>query len=189
MGQDLASLRDIGDSESFLALLDRIVSDTFTEDYWNITLPNELATSSPQSPSLFAYYAALNLLDARVLFSNMKVSELLDPALNPKKTPIERHHLFPKGYLAKAGITQSRDTNQIANYALVEWPDNVGISDKSPAKYFPQYAARLSTDELDSMRFWHALSEGWEHMEYRQFLEERRKLIAQVICSGFSRLL
>ena len=189
MEQGLASLRDIGDAESFLALLDRIVTDTFTEDYWNITLPNELATSSSQSPSLFAYYAALNLLDARVLFSNMKVSELLDPALNPKKTPIERHHLFPEGYLTKTGVTQRRDANQIANYALVEWPDNIGISDKSPAEYFPQYTTRLSSDELDSMRFWHALPEGWEHMEYRQFLEERRKLIAQVIRSGFEKLL
>ena len=189
MEQDLASLRDIRNAEGFLALLDRIVTDAFTEDYWNITLPNDLATSSSQSPSLFAYCAALNLLDARVLFSDMKVSELLDPALNPTKAPIERHHLFPKGYLAKAGITQRRDTNQIANYTLVEWPDNIGISDKSPAEYFLQYATRLSSDELDSMRVWHALPEGWEHMEYRQFLEERRKLIAQVIHTGFNRLL
>ena len=189
MEQDLASLRNIGDTESFLALLDRIVTDTFTEDYWNITLPNELATSSSQSPSLFAYYAALNLLDARVLFSNMKVSELLDPVLQSKKASIERHHLFPKGHLAKSGITQMRDTNQIGNYALVEWPDNIGISDKSPAEYFPQYAKRLSSDERDSMRFWHALPEDWEHMEYYQFLAERRKLIAQVIHSGFSKLL
>jgi len=189
MEQDLASLRDIGDAESFLNLLNRIVTDAFTEDYWNITLPNELATSSPRSPSLFAYYAALNLLDARVLFSNMKVSELLDPVLQPKKASIERHHLFPKGYLAKANIAEKRDTNQIANYALVEWPDNIGISDKSPAEYFPQYAKRLSSDELDSMHFWHALPEGWEHMEYRQFLAERQKFIAQVIHNGFNNLL
>ena len=62
----------------------------------------------------------MNLLDARVLFSKMKVSELLDPAMKARKSAIERHHLFPKGYLAKLGIKELRDTNQIANYALVE---------------------------------------------------------------------
>jgi hypothetical protein len=97
MEQDLARLRDIKDATGFIAFLDRIISDTLTEDYRNITLPNELATSSPRSPSLFAYYAAMNLLDARVLFSKMKVSELLDPAMKAHKSAIEWHHLFPKG--------------------------------------------------------------------------------------------
>jgi hypothetical protein len=97
MEQDLARLRDIKDATGFIAFLDCIISDTLTEDYWNITLPNELATSLPRSPSLFAYYAAMNLLDARVLFSKMKVSELLDPAMKARKSAIERHHPMFKG--------------------------------------------------------------------------------------------
>ena len=52
----------------------------FTSDYWDISLPNRLDTSSPRSPALFAYLAALNLLDAEVLFSDVRVRELLDPA-------------------------------------------------------------------------------------------------------------
>jgi hypothetical protein len=187
MEQDLLGLRSIRSAEDFVSLLDRVITDAFTEDYWNITLPNNLATSSPRSPSLFAYYAALNLLDARVLFSKMKASELLDPAIQAHKSSLERHHLFPAGYLAKLGIKERSDTNQIANYALVEWSDNIGISDASPAEYFPKYAERFTGDELESMRFWHALPQGWENMDYKQFLIERRRLIANVIRNGFNK--
>ena len=70
----------------------------------------------------------MNLLDARVLFLKMNVSGLLDPAMKARKSVIERHHLFPKGYLAKLGIKEVRDTNQIANYALVEWSGNIDIA-------------------------------------------------------------
>ena len=189
MEQDLARLRDVSNAAGFVGVLDRVVADTFTDDYWNITLPNELATSSARSPSLFAYYAALNLLDARALFSSIKVSELLDPAVKAHKSAVERHHLFPKGYLRKQGITGQRETNQIANYALVEWSDNIGISDSSPSSYFPKYAARFSSDDLERMCYWHALPAGWETMSYRDFLEARRKAIAQVIRDGFERLL
>jgi hypothetical protein len=185
MEEDLARLRDVEDGESFVSLLDNIIQNNFTDDFWSINLPDELETSSGRSPSLYAYYAALNLLDARVLFSKMKASELMDPALVGIKSAIERHHLFPKGYLKELGITGRRETNQIANYALVEWSDNIAISDRSPADYFPEYARRFPEDELEQMMKWHALPVGWEEMEYSQFLAERRKLIAEVIREGF----
>ena len=108
MEADLARLRSINDTASFVKNFDQVISDTLTEDFWAITLPNEIATSSPRSPSLFAYYAALNLLGARVLFSKMKVSELLDPAIKGKKAGTERHHLFPKNYLKKMNITTTK---------------------------------------------------------------------------------
>ncbi len=44
-----------GHAEKFCQTLDRIVRDTFTQDYWDITLPNRLDTSSPKSPPLAAY--------------------------------------------------------------------------------------------------------------------------------------
>jgi len=188
MEQDLALLRGKKSGQEFIQLTERIIADTFTEDYWNISLPNALATSSPRSPSLFAFYAALNLLEARVLFSKMKVSELLDPALRGPKTAIERHHLFPRAYLRTLGLTATRDTNQIANFALVEWSDNIDISDKSPSEYFPLYAARFTQQDLDEMMYWHALPKGWEEMEYTEFLEARRKHVARVIRDGYVKL-
>jgi hypothetical protein len=188
MEADLTRLRSVNDANGFVKNFDQLISDTLTEDFWTITLPNEIATSSPRSPSLLAYYAALNLLDAKVLFSKMKVSELLDPAIKAKKSGTERHHLFPKNYLKKMDITEIRDTNQIANYALVEWSDNIEISDSAPSEYLPQYLARFSADDLKDMYNWHALTQGWESMTYEDFLKMRRKAIAQVIRDGFQRL-
>lgn len=188
MEQDLAELRGLRDGQGFLGLIDRTVSDAFTDDYWSITLPNELATSSARSPSLFAYYASLNLLDADVLFSQLKVSELLDPAIVGTKAAVERHHLFPRSYLKTLGISSTRDTNQIANFALVEWSDNIDISNTPPAEYYPQYAVRFRREKLERMLRWHALPEGWHTMEYPDFLGARRKSIAGVIRDGYRKL-
>jgi hypothetical protein len=117
--------------------------------------------------------------------AKMRVAELLDPAVKARKSAIEQHHLFPKGYLAKLGIKEQRDTNQIANYALVEWSDNIDIADRSPAEYFPRYAERFSAEELSQMCYWHALPTGWEQMGYHEFLEARRQCIAAIIREGF----
>lgn len=188
MEADLARLRNVKDANGFCNILNQIITDTFTDDYWNITLPNDLATSSARSPSLFAYYSALNLLDAKVLFSKMKVSELLDPAMKAKKSSTERHHLFPKNYLKTIGVSDTKEINQIANFALVEWTDNIAITDKAPATYLPKYLKRFSEAEIDSLSYWHALPREWETFDYPTFLEQRRKLMAKVIRDGFAEL-
>ncbi|MDP9369980.1 MAG: hypothetical protein M3Q03_17195 [Chloroflexota bacterium] len=123
-----------------------------------------------------------------MLFSKLKVSELLDPASRGKRAAVERHHLFPKNYLRRLGIEGTYNTNQIANFALVEWPDNANISDTAPSDYFPTFARSLSPQELAQMRYWHELPQEWEHLPYDRFLEERRKGIARVIRDGFMRL-
>jgi len=188
MEQDLALLRGLTTAEQFVTTLDREIDAVLTEDYWKITLPNELATSSARNPGLFAYYAALCLVDARVLFSKMKVAELLDPAIKAKKSALERHHLFPRRYLERIGITERRDINQVANYAMVEWSDNIAISDEPPSFYAPKFESRFSREELKRMYFWHALPERWYEMDYYAFLEERRKRMAAVIREGFEML-
>jgi len=185
---DLARLRDIDTAKGFLTTLSHICDITLTNDFWAVSLPNDLATSSPRSPSLFAYHAALVLLDARALFSKIKVADLLDPSMHAKRSAVERHHLFPKGFLSKLGITAIRDTNQIANYALVEWGDNADISDQAPVDYLPPMKNRFSQSDLERMYRLHALPPNWEHMEYRDFLEKRREMMAQVIAEGYSTL-
>ena len=188
MEADLAKLREVENQEGFKEVIDQICSATTTSDYWEITLPNELATSSARSPSMFAYFASLILLDAKVLFSDQKVSELLAGATHEPRAPIERHHLFPKAYLEKSGVTTTARKNQIANYGLVEWGDNVKISDKAPCDYLKTYAARFDTAALERMYFWHALPDNWETMAYDDFLRERREMISKVIRRAYSAL-
>ena len=79
--------------------------------------------------------------------------------------------------------------NQQANYALVESPDNIDISDNPPAEYLAKIRRRFAEEDWKRMSYMHALPEGWETMPYMEFLENRRKLMAQVIREGFESLL
>jgi len=185
---DLARFRSLSTADEFVSVLDGTSDATLTGDYWSITLPNDLATSAAYGPSLFAYYASLVLLDAQALFSDQKIGDLLDPSVHGTKSPAERHHLFPKAYLDSLGIRETREVNQIANYALAEWGDNVHIGGRSPAEYAPELAARFGPEDLRRMHYWHALPDGWEQMEYRDFLARRRELIATVIRDGYDTL-
>ena len=165
------------------------ISDSIlTGDYWSISLPTELATSSPRSPSLFSYHAALILLDAKALWSDMKYTDTLDPNIVSNKSSVEKHHLFPFNYLKKLGYKSTRDTNQIANYALLEWGDNVSISDQAPKDYIHAMEERFSASDLEKMYYWHALPKEWYLMDYPDFLVQRRELIAKVIRDGYEHL-
>lgn len=188
MEQDLADLRSVKTGDEFLSHLQKVIDSALTNDFWSITLPNDLATAAARSPSWYAYCAALNLLDAQVLFSTMKVAELLDPVTHAKKASLERHHLFPKNYLQSIGIEDDRDRNQIANFALVEWTDNIEISDKPPAEYLATYQARYAKSDLDQLYKKHALPPNWQNLNYQDFLVERRKLMAEVIKEGFGKI-
>lgn len=185
---DLARLRDVQDAAGFVQTLDQVCDAALTSDFWSITLPNDLATSSPRSPSLFAYYAALVLEEARALFSDQKVEALLDPSVHSTRSAAERHHLFPKAHLKALGITDLRETNQIANYALLEWGDNGEIGAQAPAEYLPVMRGRIPSKELIKQYRWHALPDGWEEMPYKAFLAARRERIARLIAEGYETL-
>lgn len=185
---DLARLRGVQDPARFVSVIEEICNATLTNDYWAITLPNDLATAAASSPSMFAFFAALTLHDARVLFSKHKVTELLDRSTKSKKSALERHHLFPKEHLKKIGIADPRDTNQIANFTLVEWGDNGEISGDSPTDYVPILAQRFKGTELAQMYAWHALPDGWENMEYHEFLKKRREMMATSIRDAYQKL-
>lgn len=188
MEADLARLRTVDTAERFKMVLEEIIEAQLTNDFWKITLPMSLATSSSTSPSLYAYYAAQYVLNASGLFSRLKVSDLLQEGLRSKKSAVERHHLFPKAWLEKNGVPDQTLRNQIANYALVEWSDNIDISDKHPSVYLPHYLNRLTQYDKDQMYYWHALPENWEEMEFNDFLVSRRKLISKVIEDAFEQI-
>jgi len=188
MEMDLAGLRELKTPEQFLNKMTQVEEATLTDDFWTKTLPLDLATSAGRSPALFGFYAAQTLLGARALFSKSSVADLLDPPAYGQKKALERHHIFPRQYLKNKGVDSVRDINQIANYALVEWDDNIAISDAPPAVYWPEYAKRFGADALEQMCSWHALPDQWWILTYEAFLAARRPLIAAVIRDGYKKL-
>jgi hypothetical protein len=50
---------------------------------------------------------------------------------------------FRSPCLKTEGITDQRDYNQIANFAVVEWGDNTAVSGKPPSEYVPTFEARF----------------------------------------------
>ncbi len=192
--QDLTRIGELPNREpqTFIDHLNTQINISLPNDFWSITLPAALNTSASRSPALFGYIAALNILDADALLATASVRSWLDPALLARKG-IERHHLFPKEYLSKKlGISSPRQVNQIANFALVEWSDNIAISDKSPTVYWPEELAKkksLNSDRMTRQAYWHALPAPWPDIDFENFLTQRRNLMALVIRDAYLRLL
>ncbi len=182
---DLARLRGLTNADQFANVLRDICDASLTSDYWSITLPSDLATAAANSPSMFAFFAALTLHDAKVLFSTQKVADLLDPATKSNRSALERHHLFPRGYLKSIGVTDTRDINQIANFTLIEWGDNGEVSDRAPGDYVVSLQKRFRPEDLERLHYWHALPDGWETMPYGEFLKRRRERMAAVIRDAY----
>ena len=113
MDGDLNRLDGLADGAAFVALLDQIIASELTSDYWGITLPAALDSSSARNPQLFAFVAAQNRLNAPVLFSHKKVGDLIDPAIKSHRKALERHHLFPRAWLERNGVDDLKQINQI----------------------------------------------------------------------------
>jgi hypothetical protein len=185
---DLNLLRDIEDGAGFLAKLREICATALTSDFWTITLPSRLANMVTRSPSLYAYQAAQIMLDARVLYGQSKISALTDGSVSGSRAALEQHHLFPRAYLEENGVRETMHINQIANYALLEWPENTAIGKASPATYVPPLDARLSAAEREELYFLHALPPLWWEMRYEDFPVDRRSRMARVVRAAWERL-
>jgi hypothetical protein len=188
MDGDLNRLKEVKDANGFVSALEGIMANELTNDFWTVTLPANLDSSSARNPELFAYTAAQNRLSAPVLFSHKNVSDLLDPSIKTKKKALERHHLFPRAWLERQGIEDLKRINQVANFALLEWPDNIDISDDPPSEYVPRIRSRFSDVDWSRMYEYHALPAGWEGLPYDDFLVKRRQLMAAITRRGFESL-
>lgn len=176
--------------DAFKASINLQISTTMTDDWWRVTLPEDLHTSNASGPAYTAYLAALNILNAEALLSTLSVKDWLDPSRRPMKG-VERHHLFPRQYLKdQLGYSTTRQINQVANQALVEWSDNIQISDHAPSIYWSEQirAKNIGDERLKQQRWWHALPENWTELDYEEFLDKRRNLIAAIIREGFKKL-
>ena len=187
----LNSIKGLNTLEEYKQFILSRVNERLTNDYFDITLlgSDGLAVSGKGNNAWNAYVASLNIMDAKILFSksNLLVSKLFEPGTDGNRKSLEKHHLFPKAYLKSKGYTDAK-INQMANYAFIDWKDNMDILNDAPSVYYPIVCEGKSEEEILRMEEENALPHGWENMAYEDFLAERRKLMAAKIKAAFAQL-
>lgn len=188
--QELNDIERLKTEEEFEKYINSRISLVFTNDYFTHNIPDDLNSSAAISAVYNTYLAALNILNVKVLFSDLYYNQLLTDDYDGNRKALEKHHLFPKAYLERIGIKDDRDKNQIANYAYIEWGDNMTIGDEAPAEYFEDiFNRKTSIEEREAIMKYNALPQKWYNMAYNDFLIARRKMMSEVIKEGYSKLL
>lgn len=184
----LNSIKQLSSFEDYKEFIVARVTARLTNDYFDITLlgSDGLAVSGRGNNAWNAYVASLNILNAKILFSkgNLLVSTLFAPGTDGSRKSLEKHHLFPKAYLKSLGVPENK-INQMANYAFIDWKDNMNILDDAPEKYYPIVCQDKSAEGIIRMEEENAPPHGWESMTYDDFLAERRKMMAAKIKQAY----
>lgn len=192
MDRDMRSIEEKG----FVKFFAEIEASALSESFWNVTLPQALETSSINSPAFNIFLAAQINTNCNSLFMNgTKISDLVTISGDV-------HHIFPKAYLKKNGVTSKIKYNQVANYIYLDTQVNKAISDDAPAIYFSKVKEQcrtknivlgnISTDELlnENLRE-NCIPDDIFCMDiesYDVFLQKRRKLMAKFIQEYYKNL-
>jgi len=185
MDSDMRQIASKGFEVFFRETEAAVLSDAF----WDIGLVQNLETSSINSPYFSAFIASQIYAGANSLFMNgTKVSDLIN-------TMGDVHHIFPKDYLKKSGVTERSKYNQVANYIYLDTQVNILIGNKAPGEYFSMIENQFETgnlkygnisnrddyiSNLDTNCIPHSII-NMDAGNFEEFLFERRKLIAQKI--------
>ena len=185
MHRDMKSIEEKG----FLQFLAEIEASALSDVFWDVTLPQYLETSSVNSPAFNTFIAAQINQNCNSLFmAGTKVSDLITIAGDV-------HHIFPKNYLKKHGVTNKTKYNQVANYIYLDTQVNKAISDDAPNVYFGKALEQCETKNIELGNISetevlqinlneNCIPDGITTMtveQYDEFLLERRKLMAQLI--------
>lgn len=185
MDRDMRSIQEKG----FLNFLAEVEASTLSDAFWTVSLPQNLETSSVNSPAFNVFLATQVFLNCNSLLMNgTKVSDLITIAG-------DIHHIFPRAYLKKNGITSKIKYNQVANYIYLDTQVNKAISDAAPCDYFSRAFTQCETKMIvlgnitDPMLLERNLTENaiprsvkdMDATHYDAFLLERRKRMAAMI--------
>lgn len=192
MDRDMRRIADQG----FVSSYNEIAASQLSDNFWSVTLPQNLTTTSTRTGAWMAYVASQVRAADNTLFTNgFKVADVIGNVGDV-------HHIFPKAYLRKEIDAPQRLHNQIANYTYLEKRINIAIGEKSPGDYFSQahdaviegepYFGDISDEEtLASNLKANCIPEGIFDMtakDYEVFLAKRRALMARKIRRYFESL-
>lgn len=188
-------IRQIG-ANGLLAHTKSVIDATLGEDFWHGLLPQQMDTSSGNSPYFHCYRAAqVSMGDKGFLSRDITVRDLL---LNR----CDVHHVYPKNHLkVKHKLSKGR-YNQIANFVVAQSEINIAIGDKDPQVYFSELSEQCAggdrkyggiTDQAEMKANLRAnclpesLLDG-VIPDYEDFLRQRRSLMALKIKTWFQTL-
>lgn len=166
------------------------------DTFWNVTIPQNLQSSSTSTPAYVVYLAAqCKMGDNAFLGNGAKVGFVIESG--------DVHHLFPKKYLQKNGYDNVVQYNQVANLAVLSTPINISISDSAPCDYLKKtyddiasgvetkYTTLRTLEELEENLKGNCIPANMKDMDvtkYDEFLKERRVLMAKKIKKYFDSL-
>lgn len=192
MSRDIRSINEKGFLNYFNEIEAAVLSDTF----WKISLPQNLETTSTNSPAFNTFLAAQINMNCNSLFMHgTMISDLLNISGDV-------HHIFPKAYLKKNGVDAKNRYNQIANFTYLDTQVNKAIGDDAPNEYFSRVVNQcnggkltigniVTVDELNSNLEENALPENIIDMtvdDYDEFLQVRRVKMAELIEAYYKKL-
>jgi hypothetical protein len=181
MEADIKSISQRGIEKTLKDIEESSLSDNF----WNVTLIQELNRSTTNSAPLQVFFASQVKNNTKGFLSqDITVRSLIE-----KRGDL--HHIFPKSILKKTNNNKSF-YNQIANYVYAQQEINIKISDKEPKQYFTElleqvqggkmvYGNISNKENLYNNLNEHAIPQEIFEMntsDYEDFLEKRKKLIA-----------
>lgn len=184
----LADLREVKSDKDFIDYLSSQINNKLTDDFFNVTLPELFKTSGNQSPAWFGFVASIIVLDVPILFGTTTLAHFFVPGINGSKKATDKHHIFPKNYLAKQGITDDRIRNQTANFTYLDYQTNIDIGDDAPIEYVSRYKEKLGEYAYNLTLSQNAIPIGFENMSYEEFLEKRRQLMSNTIKEAFKKI-
>lgn len=183
-------------SNGLVAHTSAVIDAELSEGFWTGLLPQQMDTSSSNSPFFNCYCAAqVKLGDKGFLSRDITVRDLL---LNRSDV----HHVYPKNWLKKVHQLSRGSYNQIANFVIAQSEINIAIGDQPPDEYFKTIAKQCNgkkakyggIDDLSEMKknfrtncLPESLLDG-EIPNYEDFLKQRRQLMAQRMKTWFQSL-
>jgi hypothetical protein len=185
MSRDIRLINEKGFIDYFTEIEASVLSDNF----WHVTLPQNLETTSTNSPAFNTFLAAQINMNCNSLFMHgTMVSDLINISGDV-------HHIFPKAYLKNHGVDAKGRYNQVANFTYLDTQVNKAVGDDAPNIYFGKVLEQCdqksiafgnisSQEALNENLKENALPEGIVNMDvsnYDDFLVERRNLMAQLI--------
>lgn len=192
MDRDMRRISEQG----FIPFYQEIAASQLSDNFWKVTLPQNLVTTSVRTGAWMVYVASQVRSADNTLFTNgFKVADVIGNVG-------DIHHIFPKGYLRKAIDAPQRLYNQVANYTYLEKRINIAIGEKRPGEYFSQARDAIKSgvsyfgdiadeDALLSNLEANCIPEGIFEMgveDYDVFLAQRRVLMAQKIRNYYESL-